>query len=113
MRGCDAVEVIRVGLALLVRRQQGTGHRGGAVLVPAAPYAEIDTNAPSASCAAAHCGVLLTTADRAVGSQYWVASSSGTVNRVKLSASLNSLAFFNTLGDGTCEADRRETAVAR
>ena len=70
MRGCDAVEVIRVGLALPVRRQRGTGHRGGAVLVPAAPHAEIDTNAPSARCAAAHFGVLLTTADRAVGSQY-------------------------------------------
>jgi len=70
MRRCDAVEVIRVGLALPVRRQRGTGHRGGAVLVPAAPHAEIDTNAPSARCAAAHFGVLLTTADRAVGSQY-------------------------------------------
>jgi len=58
-----------VGLALPVRRQRGTGHRGGAVLVPAAPQAEIDTHAPSARCAAAHCGVLLTTADHAVGSQ--------------------------------------------
>ncbi len=70
MRRCDAIEVIHVGLALPVRRQRGTGHRGGAVLVPAAPQAEIDTHAPSARCAAAHCGVLLTTAERAVGSPY-------------------------------------------
>ncbi len=70
MRRCDAIDVIRRGLALPVRRQRGTGHRGGAVLVSAAPPAEIDTNAPSARCAAAHFGVLLTTADRAVGSQY-------------------------------------------
>jgi len=69
MRGCDARGVIRVGLALPVRRQRGTGHRGGAVLVPAALHAEIDPNAPSARCAAAHCGVLVTTADRAVGPQ--------------------------------------------
>jgi len=59
-----------VGLARPVRRQRGTGHRGGAILVPAAPHAEIDTHAPSARCAAAHCGVLLTIANRAVGSQY-------------------------------------------
>jgi len=58
-----------VGLALPVRRQRGTGHCGGAVLVPAALHAEIDPNAPSARCAAAHCGVLVTTVDRAVGPQ--------------------------------------------
>ncbi len=67
MRGCDDIEVIRVGLALPVRRQRGTGHRGGAVLVPAAPHAEIDTNAPSARCAAAHCGVLAAAPGRVVG----------------------------------------------
>jgi hypothetical protein len=43
----------------------------------------------------------------------WVASSSGTVDRVKLLGSLNSLAFSNVLGDGTCEANKRETAVTR
>ncbi len=59
-----------MGLARPVRRQRGTGHRGGAVLVPAALHAEIDTHAPSARCAAAHCGVLITIADRAAGAQY-------------------------------------------
>ncbi len=58
-----------MGLARPVRRQRGTGHRGGAVLVPAAPHAEIDMNAPSARCAAAHFGVLVTTADRVAGAQ--------------------------------------------
>jgi len=43
-----------MGLARPVRRQRGTGHRGGAVLVPATPRAEIDTHAPSARYAAAH-----------------------------------------------------------
>jgi len=82
-----------VGLALPVRRQRGTGHRGGAVLVLAAPHAEIDINAPSARCAAAHCGVLMTLADRAAGAQCPLYSSS-----VALPVAVSAVPLFSHLG---------------